>query len=124
MAAFTNPMKEATIAITLLHMPMLFLSGAPIPAALLPNWAQTLAQFMPASYLVSAFQGIFFRNENLAANAASVGALLLTLVVGMFLAVQLFRWETGENIPPRNQVWVLAVLRPFQVMGCSHPSPN
>src|ERR1035438_7366272 len=46
-------------------MPMLFLSGATVPAAMLPHWAQTLAQFMPASYLVSGFQGIFFRHRML-----------------------------------------------------------
>src|SRR5206468_2006912 len=55
----------------LLYMPMLFLSGATIPAALLPNWAQTLAEFMPATYLVSGFQGIFFHNANLLDHAAS-----------------------------------------------------
>ena len=118
MGAVTNTMQEATIAIQLLYMPMLFLSGATIPAAMLPNWAQTVAQFMPASYLVMAFQGIFFRNENLAANAVPAGALLLTLVLGTFLAVQLFRWEKEEKLPPRNKLWVLAVLGPFVVMGC------
>ena len=118
LAAVTNTMQEATIAIQLLYMPTLFLSGATIPAALLPNWAQTLAQFMPASYLVKGFQGIFFNNENLLDNRFSVGALLLTLVMGMFLAVQLFRWEKEATIPPRNKLWVLAVLGPFAILGC------
>ena len=118
LAAVTNTMQEATIAIQLLYMPMLFLSGATIPAALLPGWAQTVAQFMPASYLVVAFQGVFFRNESLAANAAPIGAMLLTLVVGMFLAVKLFRWDKEETIRPRNKLWVLAVLGPFVIIGC------
>jgi imidazolonepropionase-like amidohydrolase len=118
MAAVTNTMQEANIAIQLLYMPMLFLSGATIPSALLPDWAQTVAQFMPASYLVTTFQGIFFRDEDLCASAAPIGALLLTLVVGMFLAVQLFRWEKGERLRRRNKLWVLAVLAPFVVMGC------
>jgi imidazolonepropionase-like amidohydrolase/ABC-type multidrug transport system permease subunit len=117
LAAVTNTMAEATIAIQSVYMPMLFLSGATIPAAMLPNWAQTLAQFMPASYLVSGFQGIFFRNQNLWDNAAAVAALLLTTVLGLFLAVQLFRWEKEEKIPPRNKLWVVAVLAPFVVMG-------
>ena len=69
LAAVTNTMAEATIAIQSVYMPMLFLSGATVPAAMLPRWAQTLAQFMPASYLVSGFQGIFFRNQNLWDNA-------------------------------------------------------
>src|SRR5436190_12932623 len=91
LAAVTNTMQEANIAIQLLYMPMLFLSGATVPSAILPNWAQTVGQFLPASHLVTAFQGIFFRNENLLANAVPIGALLLTLALGLFLAVQLFR---------------------------------
>jgi imidazolonepropionase-like amidohydrolase len=99
---------------------MLFLSGATIPAASLPVWAQTLGQFLPASYLVQGFQGIFFHNLNLADkdNAIAAGALLLTLVLGLFLAVQLFRWEKDQKIPPRSKFYVLAVLAPFLLMGC------
>jgi imidazolonepropionase-like amidohydrolase/ABC-type multidrug transport system permease subunit len=118
LGAVANTMQEATILIQVLYMPMLFLSGATVPSALLPTWAQTLAEFMPASYLVTGLQGIFFRNQNLADNAAAIGALLLTLVLGLFLAVQLFRWEKGQKIPPRNKLWVLAVLAPFLLMGC------
>jgi imidazolonepropionase-like amidohydrolase len=117
LAAVTNTMAEATIAIQSVYMPMLFLSGATVPAAMLPHWAQTLAQFMPASYLVSGFQGIFFRHQNLWDNAPAVAALLLTTVLGLFLATQLFRWEKEEKIPPRNKLWVVAVLAPFVVMG-------
>jgi imidazolonepropionase-like amidohydrolase/ABC-type multidrug transport system permease subunit len=117
LAAATNTMAEATIAIQSVYMPMLFLSGATIPAALLPKWAQTLAQFMPATYLVSGFQGIFFRNQNLWDNAPAVAALLLTTALGLFLAMQLFRWEKEEKIRPRNKLWVLAVLAPFVIMG-------
>ncbi len=117
LAAVTNTMAEATIAIQSVYMPMLFLSGATVPAAMLPRWAQTLAQFMPASYLVSGFQGIFFRNQNLWDNAPAVAALLLTTVLGLFLAVQLFRWEKEEKIRPRNKLWVIAVLAPFVLMG-------
>jgi imidazolonepropionase-like amidohydrolase/ABC-type multidrug transport system permease subunit len=117
LAAVTNTMAEATIAIQSVYMPMLFLSGATVPAAMLPKWAQTLAQFMPASYLVSGFQGIFFRNQNLWDNVPAVAALLLSTVLGVFLAVQLFRWEKEEKIQPRRKLWVVAVLAPFVVMG-------
>ena len=93
LAAVANTMQEAMIAIQLLYLLMLFLSGATIPAALLPNWAQTVAEFTPAAYLVTGFQGIFFRNQNVLDSAPAVGALLLSIVLGTFLAVQLFRWE-------------------------------
>jgi imidazolonepropionase-like amidohydrolase/ABC-type multidrug transport system permease subunit len=118
LAAVTNTMQEATIAIQLLYMPMLFLSGATIPSAMLPDWAQTVGQFLPASHLVKAFQSIFFRNETLAQNLPATGALILTVVVGMFLAVQLFRWEKEEKIAARKKIAVLAVMGPFAIMGC------
>jgi imidazolonepropionase-like amidohydrolase/ABC-type multidrug transport system permease subunit len=118
LAAVTNTMAEANILIQMLYMPMLFLSGTTIPLSVLPTWAQTVAEFLPATYLVTGFQGIFFRNQNILDNAAAVGALLLTMVMGLFLAVKLFRWEKGEKLPPRNRLWVLGVLAPFLVMGC------
>jgi imidazolonepropionase-like amidohydrolase/ABC-type multidrug transport system permease subunit len=120
LAAVANTMQEAMIFTQLLYMPMLFLSGATIPAAVLPNWAQTVAEFMPASYLVSGFQGIFFHNQTLwnRNSALAVAALVVTVVLGMFLARQLFRWEKEEKLPPRNKLWVVAVLGPFLVMGC------
>ncbi|MBZ5623093.1 MAG: amidohydrolase family protein [Acidobacteriia bacterium] len=118
LAAVTNTMQEAMIAIQLAYMTQLFLSGATIPSAILPKWAQTVAEFMPASYLVTGFQGIFFRNQTLMDNLPAVAALLISTVLGTFLAMQLFRWEKEEKIPPRNKLWVLAVIGPFLVMGC------
>lgn len=118
LAAVTNTMQEAMIAIQVLYMMMLFLSGATIPSAMLPKWAQTVAEFMPAAYLVSGFQGIFFRNQTILDSLPAVGALLLSIVLGTFLAVQLFRWEKEEKIQPRRKLWVLAVLAPFLAMGC------
>jgi imidazolonepropionase-like amidohydrolase/ABC-type multidrug transport system permease subunit len=118
MAAVTNTMQEAMIFIQLLYLPMLFLSGATVPSAILPKWAQTLAEFMPAPYLVNGLQGIFFRNQTIFDSGAAVGALSLSIVVGTFLAVKLFRWEKDEKIRPQNKLWVLAVLGPFVVMGC------
>jgi imidazolonepropionase-like amidohydrolase/ABC-type multidrug transport system permease subunit len=118
LGAVANTMAEANILIQVLYMPMLFLSGVTFPSSILPVWAQTVGEFLPAAYLVNGFQGIFFRNHTILDSLPSVGALLLTTVVGMFLAVKLFRWEKEEKIPPRNRLWVLAVLGPFLTMGC------
>ena len=118
LAAISNTMAEANILIQILYMPMLFLSGTTIPSSVLPAWAQTVAEFMPATYLVAGFQGIFFRNQSLAENLPAVGALLLTAAMGLFLAMKLFRWEKEEKIAPRNRFWVAGVLAPFLIMGC------
>src|SRR6185436_12666006 len=68
LASIVNSTQESTIAIQLMYMPMLFLSGATFPASLLPAWSQTFGQFLPATYLVSGFQSVFLRKETLAQN--------------------------------------------------------
>ncbi len=117
LASVVNSMQESNILIQLLYMPMLFLSGATFPISTLPHWAQSLSQFLPASYLVTGFQGIFLRNETILQNMTPVLALMATLCLATFVSSQLFRWEKEEKIRPAAKLWVLAVLAPFLLMG-------
>lgn len=117
LASVVNSMQESNILIQLLYMPMLFLSGATFPISSLPQWAQVFSQFLPASYLVTGFQGIFLRNETIIQNVIPVLALLTTLCLATFVSSQLFRWEKEEKIRPAAKLWVLAVLAPFILLG-------
>jgi imidazolonepropionase-like amidohydrolase/ABC-type multidrug transport system permease subunit len=118
LASVTDTTQEAMIAVRLLYIPMLFLSGAAIPAAMLPAWMQTAAQFLPASYLVSGFQGMLFHGQGILDNARASLALALAAAIGLFLSVKLFRWEKGEKQPSWNKLWVAAVIGPFLLIGC------
>src|SRR5262245_16954094 len=117
LASVANSMQGSQVLIQLFYMPMLFLSGATFPVTMLPEWAQLISQFIPASYLVTGFQGIFFRNEPFSANWPSLLALLATLLLGTFLSMQLFRWEKDEKIRTSARLWVLVALLPFLVLG-------
>ena len=97
-ASVVNSMQESQIVIQLLYFPMLFLSGTTIPLSILPNWVQIIAQFIPATHLMTGMQAILARNESLAQNASEAGALLLTTVLATFIGVKLFRWEKEEKI--------------------------
>ena len=56
-AAVSNSTAESNVLVQLLYMPMMFLSGAAIPGVDAAAMTQTVAQFMPAAYLVSGMQG-------------------------------------------------------------------
>jgi ABC-2 type transport system permease protein len=116
-ASVVNSMQESQIVIQLLYFPMLFLSGTTIPLNVLPNWVQIVAQFIPATHLMTGMQAILARNESLAQNASEAGALLLTMVLATFIGVKLFRWEKEEKIRGTAKLWLLAVLAPFVVLG-------
>ncbi|MGD0296233.1 MAG: ABC transporter permease [Bryobacteraceae bacterium] len=116
-ASVVNSMQESQIVIQLIYFPMLFLSGTTIPLSILPNWVQVLAQFIPATHLMTGMQAILGRNESLAQNASAAGALLLTLLLATFIGVKLFRWEKEERIRGSAKLWLVAVLAPFLILG-------
>ncbi|MGI8958459.1 MAG: amidohydrolase family protein [Bryobacteraceae bacterium] len=116
-AAVVNSAQEGGILIQLLYLPMLFLSGATIPVSVMPIWVQSIAQFLPATYLFQGMQSIMIAGDSLAANIGSVVALVVTMLVALFVGVKLFRWEKDEKIKNGAKLWILAVLAPFILMG-------
>jgi imidazolonepropionase-like amidohydrolase/ABC-type multidrug transport system permease subunit len=116
-AAVVNSSQESNILVQIVYMPMLFLSGATIPLTFMPHWLQNVAQFVPATYLMTGLGGILQRGESLGANWQAVAALLLTTAVATFIATKLFRWEKEEKLRASAKLWVLVVLLPFLLLG-------
>jgi imidazolonepropionase-like amidohydrolase/ABC-type multidrug transport system permease subunit len=115
--AVANSMQESQIIIQLLYFPMLFLGGATFPISIMPNWLQMVSQFIPTTYLSLGLNGILGGHETLWQNRGAAGALLLTAVVGMFLAVKLFRWEKEEKMKGSAKAWLVVVMAPFLAAG-------
>ncbi|MBK9170283.1 MAG: ABC transporter permease [Bryobacterales bacterium] len=116
-AAVVNSVQESTIVIQLLYMPMLLLSGATIPLVLLPEWARVFSRFLPASYLIGAFESILVADRTLAVNLDAAGAMLLTTLLATAVAARIFRWEKGERLDNRAKLWLAAVFAPFLALG-------
>src|SRR5215212_2109621 len=116
-AAVVNSMQESNIVTQILYMPMLFLSGATIPLIMMPNWLQVVSQFIPSTHLVTGISAILQRGESVGQNAKSAAALVVAMLVALFIATKLFRWEKEERIRPSAKLWVLVVLLPFLFLG-------
>ena len=116
-AAVVNSAQESAIVTQLLYLPMLFLSGATFPMSFFPNWLQSVAQFLPATYLNEGLQSILIGGQGLKPNLVAAGSLILAAVVSVFIGVKLFRWEKEEKISGKAKLWILVVLSPFIVMG-------
>ncbi|HYA23652.1 MAG TPA: amidohydrolase family protein [Terriglobales bacterium] len=117
LAAVANSMQESQILVQLVYLPMLFLSGATFPVSLFPPWLLLLTQFLPATYLVTGIEAMLMRNESIVQNLLPALALVLTTVVGLFLAYKLFRWEKEEKIRNSAKISILAVMLPFLCVG-------
>jgi imidazolonepropionase-like amidohydrolase/ABC-type multidrug transport system permease subunit len=94
----------------LLFFPMLFLSGAAMPFAFLPEAVQNGARLLPPTYLVEALSAVMVRGETLRGVLPTLAVLLSIAAVGVFLNALLFRWEGTEPIPRRSLVIVAATL--------------
>lgn len=116
-AAVVNSQQEAQILIQILYLPMLFLSGATFPTSIMPIWVQTVAQFLPSTYLFQGVQAIMIGGQTAWANMFAMFALVVTLAVAVFVGVKLFRWEKEEKIAGKAKLWIVAVLAPFFIMG-------
>ena len=116
-ASVANSSQESQILVQLVYLPMLFLSGTTFPVTLLPSWAQAAAHFLPATYLVTAIQGVLVHQETLAENGQALSVLLLTALVSGVLAAVLFRWEKEERLRTSAKLVLLAMVLPSLLFG-------
>ena len=126
-ASVANTMQEAQVYNNLMWFPLLFLSGATFPLPMLPHWVQSVATFLPATYLVSAFQGVMSGAQPLSAYTAQLLALTVSGTCGLLLAWKLFRWDKDDKITTANKLLSLVLVVPFLAVGVwmnAHSNPS
>jgi len=126
-ASVANTMQEAQVYNNLIWFPLLFLSGATFPLPMLPHWVQRVAIFLPATHLVTAFQGVMTGGQPLSAYTAQLLALMVSGTCGLLLAWKLFRWDKEDTITTANKLLALVLVIPFLVVGFwmnAHSNPS
>jgi ABC-type multidrug transport system permease subunit len=116
-ASVANSAQESQILVQLVYLPMLFLSGTTFPLSFLPPWTQSLAHFLPATYLVTALQSVLVRGETLVENGQALSVLLLTTLVSGLFAALLFRWEKEEKLRRSAKLALVAMVLPSVLFG-------
>jgi ABC-2 type transport system permease protein len=72
--------------------PMMFLSGATIPLAILPEGVRTVSKFLPITHVVTLMQGLW-KGDAWSSLGTEVIVLVCVLAAGLLLAAKTFRWE-------------------------------
>jgi ABC-2 type transport system permease protein len=118
-ASVTNTMQETQVINQLIWLPLIFLSGATVPLATLPQVVKRVGLFLPATYLVTGLQSAIF--SSLAPWTVDVllglGSLAVWGMLTFFLSAQLFRWEPESKIPRRAKLLAAATAIPFLLLG-------
>ena len=123
-ASVTNTMQETQLINQLLWWFFLLLSGATVPLPILPDWLQSVALFVPATYLVAGLQTVLTGRGGITAIGPELLALAVSTGVAFFVSQQLFRWEAETKVPRRAKLWAASALIPFILLGIWETSRN
>ncbi|NPA89846.1 MAG: ABC transporter permease [Chloroflexi bacterium] len=91
-ASLASTARMAQIIGMVVYFPNLFLSGITFPQTFFPPGIQMLSDLMPLTHMVNLFQGIWF-GRPWSEYGISLAVTLGIALVGMAVAVTLFRWE-------------------------------
>ena len=93
LAAFLKTEEQATGVVQIVQLPMMFLSGIFFSFDFLPGFLQTVARFMPLTYLGDALRQVMVNGTQVAPLGVDIAILTGWLVVCLAIAARSFRWE-------------------------------
>ena len=85
--------RQAAPLSNLITFPMIFLSGTFFPRFLMPEWLQTVTNFLPLTPVIDGIRLIVTEGKGLLEIAPQVGLLAIWSVVIYIIAFRVFRWE-------------------------------
>jgi len=100
-----------------LFLPMIMIGGVGVPLAVLPEWAQRLASFMPGRYAVEVLQPCFNHPHGLRHAGFSACMLLVIGAAAALAGARLFRWDAGRRLRRPELVWAGSSLAAWVVAG-------
>jgi ABC-2 type transport system permease protein len=93
LAAFLKTEEQATGVVQIVQLPMMFLSGIFFSFDFLPGFLQTVARFLPLTYLGDALRQVMVNGTQVAPLGEDLAILTGWLVVCLTIAARSFRWE-------------------------------
>jgi ABC-2 type transport system permease protein len=84
--------RIAQTAGMVIAFPMMFLSGATIPLAVLPDSVRAVSKFLPVTHIVTMLQGLW-KGDAWSGHGTEVIVLACVLAAGVILSAKTFRWE-------------------------------
>ncbi len=92
-ASLAKTVHSASAMANVAFMPLILLSGATIPRMFLPAWVQNIAGFLPATYLVDAFEQVIVFGGSIESVWTDLLLLFGFLCLATAVSIKFFRWE-------------------------------
>lgn len=91
-ASLSPTARVAQVIGQLAFFPMMFLSGAAIPAQIMPGNVRRVSEALPLTYVVRLLQGLW-SGDSWGRHLTEVGILAAMVLIGTVVSSRTFRWE-------------------------------
>jgi len=81
-----------------IYLPMVFISGVFWSTESMPAFLRAIADVLPLTYLLELMRAVFLEEDALSSHAGAVAVVSAWGLLGLFLAVRMFRWEPREGM--------------------------
>jgi ABC-2 type transport system permease protein len=88
--------EGSSAVVNAIYLPLTFISGVFFSVEAMPRFLEWIAQVSPLTYLLDLVRAAFVEGEGLDASPRAIGVLLAWGIVGLLLALRMFRWEPRE----------------------------
>ncbi len=85
--------RQAAPLSNIVVFPMLFLSGTFFPRFLMPDWLQTVSNFLPLTPVIEGIRLIATEGKTLLQLGPQIGLIAACTIIIYFIAFRVFRWE-------------------------------
>jgi len=85
--------RQAAPLSNIVVFPMLFLSGTFFPRYLMPNWLQTVTNYLPLTPVIDGLRYLTTEGKNLTQIGPQIGLIAIWFVVIYTIAFRVFKWE-------------------------------
>jgi ABC-2 type transport system permease protein len=96
-AALIRRAEGASAVVNAVYLPVSFLAGAFFSSHSFPTFLRWIADVLPLTYFLKLVRGIMLHDEAIWSQPGSVAVIAAWGLLGVFLAVRMFRWEPYEG---------------------------
>ncbi len=89
--------EGASAVVNAIYLPLVFLSGVFFSVDALPAFLQAIAEVSPLTYLLRLVRDLYIEGGTFGDAAADLAVLAAWGVVGVVVALRMFRWEPRET---------------------------
>ena len=96
-ASLIRSAEGVSAVVTVIVLPMAFLSGSFGPTAEYPRVLQAIADVLPLTYFIDIVNGVYLEGESLFADPAALGVVAAWGIAGLGVALRRFSWMPRER---------------------------